>query len=100
MTPPELFLGSLACCAAYYAAEYLRTRNLAQTGVEVSVTAEKLLQPARLGNFCIQVQSPVPLTVQQNDAMMRSVDACLLHRTLMTPPDVKIEVSAPAMAAA
>jgi len=31
---------------------------------------------------------------------MRSVDACLLHRTLMTPPDVKIEVSAPAMAAA
>lgn len=96
MTPPELFLGSLASCAAFYAAEYLRARNLAKTGVEVSVTAEKLLQPARLGNFRIRVHSPVPLTAQQNEAMTRSVHGCLLHKTLMTPPEIKIEIAAPA----
>jgi putative redox protein len=28
MTPLELFLASLGSCAAYYEAEYLRTRNL------------------------------------------------------------------------
>jgi hypothetical protein len=51
MTPPELLLASLGSCAAFYAAQYLRTRNLTQSGVEVTVTAGKLLQPARLGNF-------------------------------------------------
>jgi putative redox protein len=98
MTPPEFLLASLASCAAYYAAEYLRTRNLAQTGVEVSVTAEKLLKPARLGNFNIRVKSPVPLTEEQNEAMTRSVHHCLVHNTLLSSPEITIEIEA-AMAA-
>jgi len=91
MTPPELLLASLGSCAAFYAAEYLRTRNLAQTGLEVSVTAEKLLQPARMGNFRIHVTSPVALTVEQNEAMLRSVSHCLVHNTLQSSPEVRIE---------
>jgi putative redox protein len=38
MTPPELLLASLGSCAAFYAVQYLKTRNLAESGVEVSVT--------------------------------------------------------------
>ena len=45
MTPPELLLASLGSCAAFYAAQYLKVHKLAQTGVEVSVTADKLKQP-------------------------------------------------------
>ena len=89
---PELLLASLGSCAAFYAAEYLRTRNLAQSGVEVSVTAEKLLQPARLGNFCIRVSSPVALTPEQHDAMTGAVHHCLVHNTLKSPPDIRIEI--------
>src|ERR1700730_15775306 len=62
MTPPELMLASLGSCAAFYAAQYLKARNLADKGVEVSVKAEKLKQPARLGNFQIDVSCPIPLT--------------------------------------
>ena len=40
MTPPELMLASLGSCAAFYAVEYLRTRSLAQGGVEVRVNAD------------------------------------------------------------
>jgi len=58
MTPPELLLASLGSCAAFYAVQYLKTRNLAETGVEVTVTAEKLKQPARVGNFRIHVVCP------------------------------------------
>ncbi|MGD1106226.1 MAG: OsmC family protein [Terracidiphilus sp.] len=94
MTPPELLLASLGSCAAFYAAEYLRTRKLAQSGVEVSVTAEKLKQPARLGNFHIQVTSPVPLTAEQTESMMRCVHNCLVHNTLLSPPEIKIEIAA------
>jgi uncharacterized OsmC-like protein len=90
MTPPELLLASLGSCAAFYAVQFLKTRNLAQSGVEVTVTAEKLKQPARLGNFNIQVVCPVPLTEAHREGLMRSVHACLIHNTLLTPPEIKI----------
>lgn len=93
MTPPELLLASLGSCAAYYALQYLKTRNLASSGVEVSVTAEKLKQPARLGEFRIEVISPVALTPEQEQAMMRSVHQCLVHNTLLSPPKIEIALS-------
>ena len=92
MTPPELLLASLGSCAAFYAAEYLRTRHLAQSGVEVLVTAEKLKPPARLGNFHIRVTSPVPLTEEQRESLLRSVQHCLVHNTLLNPPEMHIEL--------
>lgn len=93
MTPPELFLASLGSCAAFYAAQYLKARDLAQTGVEVSVTAEKLKQPARLGNFCVRVVCPVSLTEEQTEGLMRSVHRCLIHNTLLSPPKIEIELA-------
>lgn len=92
MTPPEFLLASLGSCAAFYAAEYLRTRNLAQSGVEVTVSAEKLKQPARLGNFRVHVISPVPLSEEQREGMMRSVRHCLVHNTLLHSPEIAIEL--------
>jgi len=93
MTPPELLLASLGSCAAFYAAQYLKTRNLAETGVEVTVTAEKLKHPARLGNFRVQVVCPVTLTEEQTEGLMRSVHHCLVHNTLLTPPLIEIELA-------
>lgn len=93
MTPPELLLASLGSCAAFYAAQYLRTRHLADTGVEVSVTADKLLEPARLGNFCIHVSYPVDLTDDQKTGLMRSVHQCLVHNTMMSPPEITIDLT-------
>jgi uncharacterized OsmC-like protein len=93
MTPPELMLASLGSCAAFYAVQYLKTRNIADSGVEVSVTAEKLKQPARLGNFNIHVTCPVPLTEEQTEGLMRSVHHCLIHNTLLAPPEIKIELT-------
>jgi uncharacterized OsmC-like protein len=97
MTPPEFLLASLGACAAFYAAEYLRTRNLADGGVSVSVTAEKLKGPARLGNFHIRVKSPISLAAEQREGMMRSVEHCLVKNTLLNPPqiDVSLEVPSP-----
>jgi uncharacterized OsmC-like protein len=93
MTPPELLLASLGSCAAFYAVQYLKSRNLADSGVEVSVTAEKLKQPARLGNFHIRVVSPAALTEEQTQGLMRSVHHCLIHNTLLSPPEIAIELT-------
>ena len=93
MTPPELLLASLGSCAAFYAVQYLKARNLVQSGVEVTVTAEKLKQPARLGNFRVQVVSPISLTEEQTEGLMRSVHHCLIHNTLLSPPEIAIELT-------
>jgi putative redox protein len=93
MTPPELMLASLGSCAAFYAVQYLKTRNLAESGVEVSVTAEKLKAPARLGDFNIRVECPVALSEEHMEGLMRSVKHCLIHNTLLAPPEIKIELA-------
>jgi uncharacterized OsmC-like protein len=99
MTPPEFMLASLASCAGFYAMQYLKTRSLADTGVEISVTADKLKPPARLGNFNIRVTCPVPLSEDQHEGLMRSVKSCLVHNTLLHPPQISIELDVPATAA-
>jgi len=94
MTPPELLLGALGSCAAYYAVEYLRTRKLAETGVRVQVTAEKLKQPARLGNFVVTVNCPVSLSEAHNDGLLRAVHHCLIHNSLASPAKILVEMPA------
>jgi putative redox protein len=91
MTPPEFMLGSLGACAEFYAVQYLRTRKLNDQGVEVTVTAEKLQQPARLGNFRIHVTCPAALTAEQTEGLRRSVHHCLIHNTLLSVPAMEIE---------
>lgn len=98
MTPPELMLASLGSCAAFYAVQYLKTRNLADSGVEVSVTAEKLKGPARLGNFKIRVKYPVALDEEHTEGLMRSVKHCLIHNTLLSLPVIDIELAAQELA--
>ena len=93
MTPPEFMLGSLAACAEFYAVQYLRSRKIDDAGVEVRVTAEKLMKPARLGNFRICVICPAVLSQEQTEALHRSVQHCLIHNTLLSVPQVEIELA-------
>jgi putative redox protein len=93
LTPPELMLASLGACAEFYAVQYLRTRKLEDRGVEVTVTAEKLMQPARLGNFNIHVTCPTALSPEQTEGLRRSVHHCLIHNTLLSAPKVEIKLA-------
>jgi uncharacterized OsmC-like protein len=97
MTPPELLLASLGSCAVFYATQYLKARNLATGDVEVRVTAEKLKCPARLANFKIAVDCPVALTEEQQQGIVRSVHSCLIHNTLMSVPEIAIELKLPVL---
>ena len=92
MTPPEFLLGSLGACAEFYAVQYLRTRKIDDRGVEVTVSSEKLTQPARLGNFRILVTCPAELSAEQTEGLRRSVHHCLIHNTLLSLPSVEIEL--------
>ncbi len=93
MSPPEFLLASLATCAAYYAAQYLKTRGLPTDGLEVRVGAEKAQQPARLASFHIQV-STTAIDERHQAGVLRAAKACLIHNTLLGAPSIEVSVNA------
>ena len=99
MSPPELLLASLAACAGYYAAQYLKARGLPGEGLAVDVTAEKALQPARLASFRVVVTVP-GVEPRHQTGILRSVATCLIHKTLLRAPQIDIVVDTPVRALA
>ncbi len=93
MTPPELLLASLGSCAAFYASQYLRKFKLATEGTRVRVIADKVKDPvARIDNFRIEIETPLELTDQHRAGVERAVQHCLIHNTLLHPPQIAIEI--------
>jgi uncharacterized OsmC-like protein len=97
MSPPEFLLGSLATCAGYYAAEYLKARGLSTEDLSVRVTAQKAAQPARLASFGIEVTVPA-LDERHQAGIFRAVKACLIHNTLLGAPHIEIMLHTPVLA--
>ena len=75
MTPPEFLLASLASCAAYYAVQYLKTRQLSSAKLKVRVSAEKAQQPARLARFRIEITA-AGLEQRHEAGLLRAANAC------------------------
>jgi putative redox protein len=92
MTPPELMLSALGCCAMHYATEYLRARRLAPGDIELRVSATKGGQPLRLIKMGIEVDAP-GLTIRAREGLIKAIEACLLHRTLADPPEPKVSMA-------
>jgi len=93
MTPPELLLASLGSCAGFYAAQYLKKHKLATEGTRVRVTAEKLKNPARLDNFTVEVEVPADFGERHKKGVEDSVHHCLIHNTLLNPPQISLQVN-------
>lgn len=92
MTPPEFLLAALGSCAGYYAVEYLKAQKLRPEGTKVHVSAEKVKNPPRMDNFQLQIEVPMKLTVEQQEAVRCAVNKCLVHNTLTHPPQITTEV--------
>jgi putative redox protein len=98
MTPPELLLASLGSCAGFYAAQYLKKHKLAAEGTIVRVSAEKAKDPARMENFQIALEVPGDLSDQDKKGIEDSVHHCLIHNTLLHPPQISLEVKSAQLA--
>ena len=96
MTPPELLLASLGSCAAYYAVAYLKKKGIASIGTRVTVTADKVQNPARVDNFAISVSVPaeLSLTEEHRAGLEQAVHHCLIHNTLLHPPTISLSIHA------
>jgi len=97
MSPPEFLLASLATCAAYYAAQYLKARKLPASDLNARVTADKATQPARLASFRIEV-TVSGLDDRHQAGILRAVKSCLIHNTLVSGPAIEIAIHTAATA--
>ena len=97
MTPPEFLLASLGSCAAFYAAQYLRKHKLASEGTRVRVTADKEKNPARLDRFHISLEIPATLDAAHRAGIEDAVHHCLIHNTLLRPPQIEFEFKSVAL---
>ena len=91
MTPPELLLASLASCAGFYAASYMKNHGF-NLSLGVSVSAEKVPGPARLDKFHVEIDVP-GLPPEHEAGLLRSVNACLIKHTLAQPPQIETVVA-------
>ena len=86
-------LASLASCAGFYAAQYLRKFKLATEGTHVRVVADKVKDPVpRIDKFRIEIETPLELTDQHRTKVERAVHHCLIHNTLLHPPKITIDL--------
>jgi len=99
MTPPELLLAALGTCAGFYAAQYLKARSVPASGLEITVSAEKELQPARMDRFRILVKAP-GVDDSHLKGLQRAVKRCLVHNTLTGAPSIETVIETGAMAKA
>jgi putative redox protein len=77
---------------------YLRKHKLATEGTIVRVHADKLKNPARMDNFRIEIDLPVGLSETHKAGVEEAVDHCLIHNTLLHPPQISIAIKSSELA--
>jgi len=87
-SPFELYLGSIATCAAFYAAQFCRKRNLPTEGLAVSMEASKDPDTHQLAMIQIDVTVPDDFPEKYRTAIVRSIDQCAVKRSLEAPPRI------------
>ncbi|MEU5878690.1 OsmC family protein [Spirillospora sp. NPDC047279] len=96
-TPVELFVGSLASCAAHYGHRHLERLGLPAEGLEV--TAEYTMsaaRPNRVARVGLLARPPAGVPVVELDGLRAAMEQCTVHNSLIRPPqlDVHIEIHA------
>ena len=89
-TPTELFVASIAGCAAFYGRTFLARRGLPD-GVDVAAGWEVASRPDRVERVSLVVTAPgVP--PNRMDAFRRVIEHCLVHQTLKSGCEVRVDV--------
>ncbi|HSJ23435.1 MAG TPA: OsmC family protein [Longimicrobiales bacterium] len=98
--PLELLAASLGTCVALYAHQFCAARQIPVDGLGVEVSHETAKAPKRIGRFDVVVRLPDGFPDEYRAAAERAVRACPVHNTLSHPPEINIDVQAPAVASA
>jgi ribosomal protein S12 methylthiotransferase accessory factor len=94
-TPPQYFLVSLASCIGVYVLGFCNNSGLDATGMQIKITADKLQQPARMGNIKMEVSLPNAQVGKRKEALLSVARKCLVHNTIADHPEMLIDLVSP-----
>ena len=90
--PLELVPTALGTCVALFVQQFLATRGLDATGMEVQVFTAPAANPHRIGMFEVTVSVPKGIPEKYRDAVRRAAETCTVHHTLSHKPDISVEI--------
>ncbi|MEV0267812.1 OsmC family protein [Hamadaea sp. NPDC050747] len=101
-TPVELFVASLAACAAYYAHRYLE--DCGQPDQGLTVECDWLMRagtPHAVGSVRLRVTTGAPIPAELRPGLLDAIDGCTVQNSIRPPlPAVSVELDTRRMASA
>ena len=92
-TPVELFVASLAACAAHYARRYLARHGLPTDDLEITTEfAMGAGAPTRVARVELRVHPSVRLSDEETGGLFAAVMQCTVHTSILDPPRVDVRV--------
>jgi ribosomal protein S12 methylthiotransferase accessory factor len=91
-SPFDLFLGSIATCAGFYALRFCQERSLSTDGLGVTLEAIRAVAGGPVTTIEIELRLPQDFPPKYVDAIQRAVDHCAVKRHMMTPPEFRLQV--------
>lgn len=91
-SPLELLPASLGTCVAFFVQQFLATRGVNTTGLEVDVGVMGAPNPHRIGRFEVHVGLPAGVPERYRDAVARVAETCTVHHTLTHTPEIAVTV--------
>jgi putative redox protein len=92
---PELLMVSLGSCVGAVVLTYSDRHGIKYEGMEIDLDWELTHEhPHRIGRIDVKVRMPGPLTPEQIEILKRVADQCLIHNTLLHPPEIRVDLEA------
>jgi uncharacterized OsmC-like protein len=93
MTPPEIFVASLATCMGVYVLNYCKNIGINPNDMILSVEWEKTSNPARIGKIKVDIKLPKIKAKDRQQAIIKVAEHCLVHNTIHNPPEISINLT-------
>ncbi len=94
-SPFDLFLVSLATCAAYYALGFSQKRDIATNGMALTLHAQ--FDEATRRYPCIEMVLDLPpgFPEKYENAVLKAMEACFVKKHIVNPPEFVTTVRRP-----
>lgn len=92
-SPYDLFLGSVATCAGYYALRFCQQRQLDTTGLAVALDIKRHPETRRLETIQMAMTLPKDFPEKYQQAILRSVGQCSVKKALTDPPAIELTLT-------
>ncbi|WP_291326427.1 OsmC family protein [Desulfovibrio sp. UCD-KL4C] len=91
-SPLDLFITSLATCAAYYARNFCESKALTMNGIALNVEYIEDPETFHISKVNYLLTLPEGFPEKYKAALLRAIDLCSVKKHLINPPDFELEL--------